>query len=82
MPRHHNIKYVDYPEGSHFGVMDIISSCIKLDIELDDWASNVDKLKREFTVMSQELSEILTLSVKDLQEMSDDYQEQYISVFA
>lgn len=27
LPRYHNVKYVDYPVGSHFGVMDIISSC-------------------------------------------------------
>lgn len=27
LPRHHNIKYCDYPVGAHFGVLDIISSC-------------------------------------------------------
>lgn len=67
--RHHNLKYCDYPEGSHFGVLDIISSCYSNDIELEDWQMNMDKMKREFTVMSQKMSEILSLSIKDLELM-------------
>ena len=82
LPRHHNIKYVDYPEGSHFGIMDIISSCFANSIELDDWVYNHDKMKREFTVMSQKLSELLTLSVKSLEQMKDDYEDQYTSLFS
>ena len=34
LPRHHNIKYLDYPEGSTFGVIDIISSCYFNQLEL------------------------------------------------
>jgi hypothetical protein len=52
LPRHHNIKYVDYPEGSHFGIMDLISSCYSNSLLVDDWVANHDKMKREFTVMS------------------------------
>jgi len=37
MPRQHNIKYCDFPEGSHFGVLDIISSCFQHNIELAEW---------------------------------------------
>lgn len=82
LPRHHNIKYVDYPEGAHFGVLDIISSCFAHNIELDDWVTNHDKMKREFTVMSQRISEVLTLSVKDLETMKDDFEEQYNTLFS
>ena len=53
MPRQHNIKYCDFPEGSHFGVLDIISSCFQNNIKIEDWEKNLDKMKREFTVMSQ-----------------------------
>ena len=27
LPRYHNVKYVDYPVGSTFGVLDILASC-------------------------------------------------------
>lgn len=74
LPRHRNVKFIDYPAGSHFGVMDIVSSCFKLDIELDNWIWNHEKLKREFTVMCQEVSEILTLSIRDLYELREDFE--------
>ena len=38
-------------------------------------------MKREFTVMSQQMSEILSLSVKDLELMKQDFEEQYTSLF-
>ena len=81
LPRHHNIKYCDYPEGAHFGVLDIISSCYKHNIPLEEWQMNLDKMKREFTVMSQKISEILSLSIKDLDLMKQDFEEQYRSLF-
>lgn len=46
LPRHHNIKYCDFPEGSHFGIMDIISSCFDNNLEIDDWQMHLDKMKR------------------------------------
>ena len=36
---------------------------------------NLDKMKREFTVMSQKISEILSLSIKDLDLMKQDFEE-------
>lgn len=82
LPRHHNTKYCDYPEGSHFGVLDIISSCYSNNIDVDDWQNNLDKMKREFTVMSQKISEILSLSIKDLGLMKEDFEEQYTTLFS
>ena len=67
LPNHNNIKYVDYVEGCHFGVLDIISSCVANGLNIDQWTTNHDKMKREFTVMCQQISELLTLSVKDLE---------------
>ena len=52
LPRYHNIKYVEYPVGSNFGMMDIVASCFTHDIALDEWMNNIDKMKREFTVMT------------------------------
>lgn len=77
LPFHNNIKYVDYVEGCHFGVLDIISSCFAHEIKVEKWVDNHDKMKREFTVMSLQISELLTLSVKDLEMMKDDFEDQY-----
>ena len=81
LPHHHNIKYVDYTEGSHFGVLDIIASCVAHGVHVDDWVMNHDKLKREFTVMCQSISELLTLSIRDLETMKDDFADQYDMLF-
>ena len=75
LPRFQNIKYCDYPEGAHFGVLDIISSCYTHNIDLREWQTNLDRMKREFIVMSQQISEILSLSVKDLDLMKQDFEE-------
>ena len=80
--RHHNIKYCDFPEGSHFGVLDIMASCYSNEIEIEDWQMNLDKMKREFTMMSQKISDILSLSIKDLDLMKQDFEEQYNSLFS
>lgn len=81
LPRHHNIKYCDYPEGSHFGEMDIISSCYVNNIDLEDWQMYLDRMKREFTIMSQKISEIMSLSTKDLSLMKQDFEKQYDALF-
>lgn len=61
--------------------MDIISSCYTNNIELEDWHVNLDKIKREFTVMSQKISEIMSLSVKNLITMKQEFENQYDSLF-
>ena len=50
LPRYHNVKYVDYPVGSTFGVLDILASCFHHELDPTDWVSNHDLMKREFTV--------------------------------
>ena len=62
-------------------MLDIISSCYYHGVDLQDWNMNLDKMKREFAVMSQEISEILSLSIKDLVLMRQDFEEQYNSLF-
>ena len=82
LPQHKNVKYVDYPPGSHFGTMDIVSSCFSSGIKVQEWVIYHDKLKREFSVMAQEESELLTLSINSLETMKDDFEEQYSTLFA
>lgn len=44
LTRYQNVKFVDYPEGAEFGVIDIISSCFKNEIDLSNWIGNLDKM--------------------------------------
>lgn len=81
LPRHHNVKYIDYPEGSHFGILDIFSSCNNNKLEVEDWVANHDKMTREFTIMTQKISELLTLSLNCLETMRDDFEDQYNTLF-
>ena len=47
LPKHDNIKYVHIDIGHMFGVADIIGSALKNEeIELEDWFSKKDQLKR------------------------------------
>jgi len=63
LPRHQNMKYIDFPSSCYFGEMDLV--CASLDFtgnddsnesvvtfNLDNWMSNKDKIKRQFTVMA------------------------------
>ena len=57
------MKYIDFPSSCYFGEMDLV--CASLDFtgnvdsnesvvtfNLDNWMSNKDKIKRQFTVMA------------------------------
>lgn len=81
LPRHFNTKYVDYPIGSSFGIVDIICSCFTNDLEINDWIYYHALMKREFTVMTQRTSELITLSIKNIEDLREDYESQYISFF-
>ena len=60
-----------------FGIIDIISSLIEKDIELDeiieDWMSKKDILKRHFTVIADEETCLLTLSAENLNSMKYEF---------
>lgn len=74
LPHHFNIKYINYPVGSHFGVLDIVCSCLSKNMAIDDWVKSYTVLKREFTVMTQTTSELITLSMQDLEQTKEDFE--------
>jgi hypothetical protein len=64
LPKHNNVKYINVDIGSYFGIMDIVCSVLQNDaFNLDDWISKKDKMKRQFTIMSETQSDIMMLSI-------------------
>lgn len=67
LPKHNNEKYVTMIEGTSFGVVDIIGSAYKEEkLEIDNWFSRKDLMKRQFSMMSDTYTEIMSLSIQDL----------------
>ena len=64
LPKHNNQKYVTISEGESFGVVDIIGSVYKEDkLEIENWFSRKDLLKRQFTILSDTYTEVMSLSI-------------------
>jgi hypothetical protein len=82
LPKHKNVKYINFNQGIHFGIVDIIGSVLnEPNQDIENWISHKDKLHRQFTAMSQTRCEILTLSINDLNRMKHEFQEPYEQLF-
>lgn len=67
LPKHDNFKFVDIGHGNTFGIVDIIGSMLRLEeTESDQWFVRKDLLKRQFTIMSDCPTEVMSLSILDL----------------
>ena len=81
LPKHGMFKYIDIDIGMHFGVIDIIASLLSddecLSELLENWITKKEKLKRHFTVVSVEQSDLLSLSIEGLSKMKFDFLDTY-----
>ena len=83
LPRYCNAKYVNFNEGSYFGVIDIIGSMIKLDNpDVEDWFTFKYDLTREFTVMAEAYTQLLSLSLLDFNRLHIEFPEIYKKLIA
>ena len=74
LPKHENTKYATYEIGDTFGVIDIIGSVLKQEsLELEEWSLRKDTLKRQFTVMANCYTELMTLSIQDLYRVQNEF---------
>ena len=81
-PKYASLKFIDFPEGCDFGVIDILGSIMALeDVDhesaLENWILYKDKLKRQFTVQTQSECELLSLTIQDLMNMRTEFLEAY-----
>lgn len=78
LPKHSNTRYIELKDGHHFGINDIVGSILQNDeLEFDNWFSNIEKIKRNFNVMSTADTNIMMLTVLDLNRMSLEFLEYY-----
>jgi hypothetical protein len=81
LPKYSNTQYLLIEKGVEFGTEDIVGSILKNEqINEDDWLSQKEKIKRQFTVMSVSNSELLTLSINDINRMKSEFQEAYLKL--
>ena len=93
LPKFTNAKYLRVPAASHFGLIDIVSSCLQdenntndggnedpLEV-IEDW--QLKFLRRSFTVRSDdvELAKIMLLDKSDLFRMRLEFSEVYEELF-
>lgn len=84
LPRYSNAKYVNFDEGSYFGVIDIIGSMIKLDNtdDVEEWFNHKYDLTREFTVMAEAFTQLLSLNLQDFNRLHIEFPEIYKKLIA
>lgn len=73
--------YVRFELGCTFGLIDIIGSVMKYGIDFEEWMQYPEKMKRQFTVRSQSNCELLSISVKDLERMKYEFNQEYNILF-
>lgn len=78
IPKFNNTQFISINCGNEFGMEDI-AGCLFINEWLDenDWISSKDKLKRQFTIMAEDTSTLLTLSVNDINRMRLEFLEAY-----
>jgi hypothetical protein len=83
LPRHQNIKYIDFPVGCLFGIEDIVAGQLDQDdsVPIEDWIFRKESLRRQFSVMvpseQKKCCELLTLSIGKLEQMSFEFLETF-----
>lgn len=78
LPKHENTKFVNITRGNQFGVVDIIGSILmNEDMQTDDWFMRKDKMKRQFTVMSGQYTEMLILTIQDVHRLQIEFTEYF-----
>ena len=85
LSKYHNLKYINIGPGMRFGLLDILSSLIEYEMNMEDiiedWMSRRDLLVRHFTVVADEETCLLTLSIENLNSMKYEFQETYKKIF-
>ena len=78
LPKYRNLKYIAVSNGQYFGVLDIVSTCIRYSNEsYNDLMQYKGLMRREFTVKSQTNCELLMLHVSCLDKMKTQFVEPY-----
>lgn len=90
--KYNQAKYIDIPPGCTFGIIDIIGSILLMDEgevdgdsfqeKYENWIYLKGRLKRQFSVKTQDNCELMTLSVEDLQRMKFEFCESYESLMS
>lgn len=82
LPRYQNLMYIKMVQGQHFGISCIVGSIMEKGVfHIENWISQRDKLKRQFTIHCQDQCELLTLSIHDLNLMKDEFYDEYTQLF-
>lgn len=82
LPRHSNIKYIDIRPGNFFGIIDIVGSMLSIEAtQMENWIEYKEKLKRQFTAQAHGQTELLNLSIEDLNRMQREFSDSYEELF-
>lgn len=82
LPKHQNIMYIEFSQGCHFGIIDIISYFVENDhLDYANWNQYQDGLKRTFTAQCKEQTEMMTLPIDDLLRIQSAFKDCYDSLF-
>lgn len=75
-------KFINVGTGTLFGTTDILKTLIEHNLEVDqDWDDVISDMLRLFTVQVDKDSVIFNLTLKDLQKMRKEFQQEFTEIF-
>ena len=77
LPKFNNTKYISISNGCDFGTEDIIGCMLRDEFNGGDWIQQRDRIIRQFTVKADRRTELLLLSITDLNRMQHEFLEAY-----
>ena len=70
LPKYANQPYIKLDKYNHFGLIDIVGSSILNKFDIKDWYNSYYNLKRQFTVKTEKICEVLILDLHSCNAMS------------
>lgn len=82
LPKHDNFRYIDISPGVSFGMHDILGYTLQHpENQIEDLFYQRDKIKRMFTIQAVENCYILTLSIRDLIRMQEEFNGSFLDIY-
>lgn len=81
LPDYKSLPYINISKNNHFGLIDIVGSSIESGFDIHDWYTHYYDLKRQFSIRTSQMSEVLYLDIHKIKSMAEKYPKDFNTIF-
>ena len=78
LPQYVNMKFIDIPNGSYFGLGDLVAGILNLQEDIFDFMPIKNQIKRILSARCEEDTELFFLPLEDLDKMKLSFHKEYL----